>query len=795
MAGPSPRRNSEQTSGSTPPRPLDENVADPPQKPRRSRKPAGSMFPVGTAALKAAELEPPPEKCAREDRASNWAGKMLVEPYAAACVIINREFEILYYFGPTHDYLVQPIGAPTRDLLAMCREGLADKLRPLIKRAVEEARPATCIAEVRRGDSFFPVRCLIVPLKAPREAEGTLLVAFEDQAPTLDRQPPQEGDGDAGEPRLRQLEYELAVTREDLQSAVERLESSGEEYKAANQEVRSMNEELQSVNEELETSKEELQSLNEELTSVNQQLEGKVSELEATTNDLQNLLRSTDIAALFLDRTLRIKRFTPAVGSLLNLIPGDVGRPLSDIARKFTDNTLVRHAEAVLETLIPREAEVSTPDVEWYIRRVLPYRTEDDRIDGVVITFTDITARKRAEQELTAMARSLERQVEQRTRLVRLLQDVAVVSNEAQSVETAIETTLERVCLEFGWPAGHAFLLDEDKRQTLVDSGLWYLQSPEALAGLVDARREAQVQPGPPGAADQTAKSAQPVWTHDVQHDTASLRGFSINGSGIRAVFAFPILSGPQVAGVLEFFVTGEAAPDPDVIAGMREIGTQLGRVVERQQLEYEVADATAHEQRFVGQELHDTITQDIAGVRMLLAGLTEDLETAGSPLAARARASAEHLESTARRVRQLAHGMMPTEVAPDGLVGALETLAQSCRELHGMDTRIECAQPVSVASSMMAMHLYRIAQEAVHNAIRHAGAQHVSIVLHAADGECTLTVRDGGTGFDQDGSPPGVGMQIMRYRANMIGAKLDIQSQPGHGTEVICRFPCAVNS
>ncbi|HEX4609897.1 MAG TPA: PAS domain-containing protein [Urbifossiella sp.] len=187
------------------------------------------------------------------------------------------------------------------------------------------------------------------------------------------------------------------------------MQAGNEEMKASHEEVTSINEELQSTNEELETSKEELQSLNEELTTVNAQLQAKMGELEATSNDLSSLLSSTDIAVLFLDHRFRIRRYTPAVKDLIDLIPSDIGRPLVDLRRKFIDPELQTDAQAVLDRLVPVEREVASDSGRDYLRRILPYRTADNRIDGVVVTFVDVTERKRSDTALRAS--------EERTRL------------------------------------------------------------------------------------------------------------------------------------------------------------------------------------------------------------------------------------------------------------------------------------------------------------------------------------------------------------------------------------------
>ena len=194
----------------------------------------------------------------------------------------------------------------------------------------------------------------------------------------------------------------------ELNSTIEQLEGSNEEFKASHEEAVSMNEELQSSNEELETSKEELQSLNEELTTLNNQLEEKVSQLEATTNDLDNLLTSTDIATLFLDTTFHIRQFTPAAVELFHLIPSDVGRPIHNLAAQFSVADLLADGTKVLEMLVPKDQQVQTQDGRWYMRRTLPYRTRDNRIEGVVVTFHDVTQLKQAEEALRRIVERLE---------------------------------------------------------------------------------------------------------------------------------------------------------------------------------------------------------------------------------------------------------------------------------------------------------------------------------------------------------------------------------------------------
>ena len=334
--------------------------------------------------------------------------RILLQDFAPASVLINQKYEILYLHGATGKYLDFPTGAPLCDILTMVRQGLRTKVRAAVHTVLRENTSVKLTdLRVRRDDGYHAVEVTVQPIHDPK-AEGLLLLVFEDRR-DLKALPPHGPMGEVDESSaVHQLEYELKTTREDLQSSIEELESSNEELKAANEEMMSMNEELQSANEEFETSKEELQSLNEELSTVNSQLQDKVEELEGVSNDILNLLASTDIATVFLDTEFRIKRFTPATAKLLTLIATDVGRPLSDLSRKFGDDDLLLHAEQVLERLIPLEKEVIDSEGNSYLRRIVPYRTGDKKVEGVVITFVDITERKRAYADL-------ERRVEDRT--------------------------------------------------------------------------------------------------------------------------------------------------------------------------------------------------------------------------------------------------------------------------------------------------------------------------------------------------------------------------------------------
>ena len=325
--------------------------------------------------------------------------RVLLEAHTPPAVTVDRDGRILHYHGNMHPFLRHPPGEPTHDLMALAREGVRGAVRAALHRAAAGGAKATAAdgwVEVEPGRTLrvavgaSPVAAAADPGGRPGPPEF-FVVSFEERGELVAAVA--DGPGGRGEPEPE----ELRRLRSAPQGTIEELQASNEELTAANQEVMSLNEELQSANEELEASKEKLQLLYEELTTVNAQLRAKMEDHMAASGDLASMLASADIAVLSLDTSSRIRRYTPAIRDLVDLISSDVGRPLSALARRFDDPHLDDDARAVLERLVPADREVAGADGRHYLRRVLPYRTADDRIDGVVITFVDVTARRQAE--------------------------------------------------------------------------------------------------------------------------------------------------------------------------------------------------------------------------------------------------------------------------------------------------------------------------------------------------------------------------------------------------------------
>ncbi|MDM8543483.1 CheR family methyltransferase [Desulfococcaceae bacterium HSG9] len=330
------------------------------------------------------------------------AERVILDSYAPPGVLVNEKYEIVHFMGKTDKYLETPVGKANFNILQMAREGLRFKLTTALHNAVRQKK--TTVNEglrIKYNGSFRIIDLTVRPIVEINLPHNFMLVLFDDKTPpekfSKSKGELSENDRD---PVVTSLEKELESTKEHLQTTIEELETSNEELKSNNEELQSVNEELQSTNEELETSKEELQSTNEELITVNSELQNKVDELSEVNNDINNLLASTDIGTIFLGTDLCIKRFTPAMTNIFNLIPTDMGRPISDITSKIRYKNLTKDGDEVLKTLAHKEVEVQDNKGSWYAMRISPYRTTEYMIDGIVITFIDINKIKNAEESL-----------------------------------------------------------------------------------------------------------------------------------------------------------------------------------------------------------------------------------------------------------------------------------------------------------------------------------------------------------------------------------------------------------
>lgn len=368
---------------------------------------AFGMMPSRRSAIKLSQ--PPVNLQARAER-------LILDRFAPAAVLVNDQGDILFVSGRTGRYLEPPAGKANWNVLAMAREGLREELTAAFRKASHGKRPTVRRSVTILGDrDRHRVEFTVQDVEDGDALRGLLMITFRDLLTPVDV--PRAAGRSGTSRRTATLERDLGEARQELRTTREEMQSSQEELKSANEELQSTNEELQSANEELTTSKEEMQSMNEELQTLNHEMRAKVDGLSRLNSDLKNLLDGPETATIFLDSELRVRLFTAGTTRIFKLIAGDVGRPITDIASSIDYPGLAEDAREVLRTLAAHDETVTSRDGSFHEVRITPYRTLEDRIDGVVLRFFDVTISKQLEGRLRATQSGLERQLEAHDRL------------------------------------------------------------------------------------------------------------------------------------------------------------------------------------------------------------------------------------------------------------------------------------------------------------------------------------------------------------------------------------------
>lgn len=379
---------------------------------------------VALSNMTTLEAGKPELDAAKETLSMGSLHLQLLEQYAPPSLLVNEEYDLVHLSETAGQYLHMSGGNITRNILKLIRPELRPELRTALYQATQRKTAVSASGlEVDLGDRKETINILVKPVVNMENSQPYFLIIFG-----IATGKEQEVARITDEPVTKHLEDELARLKTQLRFSNEQHEFQAEELKASNEELQAMNEELRSAAEELETNKEELQSINEELRTVNEELKLKIGETSLFANNLQNLINSTDIGTIFLDRGFRVALFTPAARNIFNLILSDYGRPITDITSRLTYSDLLKDAEAVLDKLTMVEKEVTTTDNQVYLMRLFPYRTTDDRINGIVVTFIDINTRKIAEEKLKETIEELTRfnkaMISRETRMIELKKEV-----------------------------------------------------------------------------------------------------------------------------------------------------------------------------------------------------------------------------------------------------------------------------------------------------------------------------------------------------------------------------------
>jgi two-component system CheB/CheR fusion protein len=486
--------------------------------------------------------------------------RVLLDSYAPASVIIDEQFTALYFHRQTGKYLEPVSGEASLNLLSMAREGLRLPLTIAVRKVLathQEVKVEN--VHVRINDSVQTINLIVKPIENAGAPSGLMIVLFEEVAPLVDRPTDASSEGvDERDRRLLELEQELRSTKEYLQTTGEEWQASNEELKSVNEELQSANEELQSTMEEMETAKEELQSVNEELATVNTELESKIDELTQSNSDLDNLLSNVKVGIIFLDRKLHIQRYTPSAVELVNLIPGDIGRPFEHVVSNIVGDLMMDRVRAVLSSLRYFEDEVQTRSGKWYWMGVGPYRVNDNAVEGVVITFTEVTEQKRAQEDLNTLAERMALQpgsgfaFQHLTGLLSALTRWYRFLNSAAS-ERAVYQELCRVVLASG---NYKFVWLGRRSQNRRVQPVGYAGQDDGYVALVEqAEADGEAAEGPDVRA---LNSGEPAVSDDIANDDlfGPLREEAVR-RGLRSTLALPIKDrNNRVFGALNIYST-----------------------------------------------------------------------------------------------------------------------------------------------------------------------------------------------------------------------------------------------
>ncbi len=717
-----------------------------------SRNPAAA---VARTALALAEYEKAPAHAAPAELTSaafnleKAVERIIWQRYAPAALVVDSGLQVLHFDGNAGPYLAPARGAATLHLLKLVREELALDLRTALHRAKKEETP------VRREGIRFPqdggsniVNLEVIPIKG-RHVKGADFLILIEEAPARETARTRENADDG---KLDDLRQELISTREHLQSIIETQDATNEALTVEHEEVLSANEELQSTNEELETAKEELQSTNEELTTLNEELQNRNAELGHLANDLSNLLVGVSIPVIVVGGDRRIRRFTAAAEPLLNLIPADVGRPISDIRPNIDMPELDSLISEVSGKGSLVDREVQGRDGRWYSLRMRPYKTAENKIDGVLMALMDIDVMKRG---LDQARMSLDNAVAERdlsTSLLDMSGALIVILDRAGRI-----IGFNRACQEI---SGYSFR--EVKGRALWD----FLLPPEE----VDESK---------GAVARILEGAHPARTYE--------RTWVCKDASRRVIAWSAIVRLGADDGVRQIIGTGIDITRRKLDAdALRRSEDQLRRLTAN------LITAQEEERKRVARELHDDVNQRMAMLANEVSTLEQTAPASARLLRKQLRSLRERVDQLSDDLRNAAHRLHPSALEHFGVVAAIESHCSDFMKLHGIQVKLTHRSVPKSIPMEVALCLYRVTQECLNNVAKHSGAREAAVAIEKREGDIFLSITDNGTGFDPGlvADQNGLGIVGIRERVRLVDGTVLIHSQPARGTQIEVRVP-----
>lgn len=701
--------------------------------------------------LRLGEFEKPKQTAVDEAKRH----RRVLEESAPPSVLVRRNYELLHLSGSAGRYLKRPGGGPSNDIL----EEIRPELRALLQRALHAAFEGKVASSSRpvevqfNGESGW-VHLIVRPQRSETEKPDVALVIFAEVDTIIESDPDRRESGE--HPGILQLEDKVHRLHQQLQNTIEEYESSREEMKASNEELQSIAEEYKSTSEELETSKEELQSVNEELETVNQELKNKVEELSQSNSDLQNLMDSSDVDTLFLDRELRIQRFTPRLSDIFHIVPGDQGRPINHLTHQLDYDDFVGDAEQVLRSLVPIDRKVRRRGNGWYLVRVRPYRTVDERIDGIVATFVDITALKSAEEQLRI-------ETEYSDLIVDTVRESLLVLDAQLNVVLANRSFYESFRVSPDETLGRALYRFAD--------GQWDIGEFKELL-------------------EQALQDTKGIRSFQLEHDFKKI--------GRRVI----LLDVRRIAEKQLILLSMEDITErAQAEASLKELNRTLEQKVAKRSREIRemtlcLAKAEEVEQRRIAGFLHDDLQQRVYAVQLQAGALRSQLREGHRDAALeRANKVEAELGEILELTRNLNKSLTPPALEHD-LAKAALWLGERLKALYRLQVEFHAEDSLRIRDFEHRVLLFQSLRELLFNTVKHSGVMHATVEFAKREGGFVITVRDEGCGFDTElarqraAGGEHLGLSSIDERLKVIGGEMKITSAPGEGTQVDIYLP-----
>ena len=715
--------------------------------------PAFALTAMDDRALPASLKSAAPE--ARFD-VQKEADRMVLGRYGPPGLIVTESLQVLHFRGQCSPYPSPSPGTASLSLVKMVRPELVVDLRNALHRAKTQNGPVRKEGiALKRNGSLRIVNLEVLPIRGPDASDRQFLVLFEDH-PVRRTGPAAKRAGAPPKPSKKQqseiaiLRRELRTTKEYLHSVVEDQEAINEELKSANEEALSSNEELQSTNEELETAKEELQSTNEELVTVNEQMQNRNAELGQLSGDLTNVLGGVNIPILMLDNQRRVRSFTPPAEKLLNLRAADVGRPVHDLRLKLEIPNLDQLISNVMDTITVHEQEVRDARGQWYSLRVRPYKTLDNRIDGVMLIFIDIDVLKQNQEALRDQDEFSSAVLDTVGTLVMVLDPDGHI------------VRFNRACQELS-----GYSLEQAQGKPPWD----FLVPSEQVEDVKSVHRQllggAQLLPG------------QNTWiTRDGRRRLISWTNSALRGAG--GAVKFVIRSGID---------TTDRQAAEDALRGsesaLRESQLDL------RALSGGLLNAQDEERKRIARELHDDLNQQLAFLGIEMEKLGQQPSASRAAIRAKLRWLQDQMAELADRLHRTAYQLHPSVLEHVGLEEALQSYCADFSKHEAIQVQFTARELPAQIPPNIALCVYRVVQEALRNVAKHSGASEAQVALSASPDALRLEVRDPGRGFDTKlARGKGLGLISMEERVRLAGGTLSIETVPGDGVSLAAEIP-----